>query len=325
LLVDNSHAIPSLTPHLHNAQATTWNPPGADDMSHQHRDNHELVSTRFDVVVPAKDSEPAYGFAPVWVWDNRNERYDFAADSSLRDFGHGYIADGNDIRYKFVHGENQAGDWNTDIDAKAMKVVIKKAFETWMTAVNGDETNTNNIPIRIRIGFEEVAANQAADVIVTLGQVTGNNIGEYFPKAKEMSFKYSANFWDYDPSDGITAQRSDFSYVALHEIGHLLGLDHYGADPLKNLMNGDVLPKGTKGPGIDVGSLHGVKDMYAIAVPEPAVAGFLLLALEPYALARIVNARQRVLSVRIAAGLRPEGAFRTVATRGTACASRLGR
>ena len=52
---------------------------------------------------------------------------------------------------------------------------------------------------------------------------------------------------------------------------HLLGLKHYGTDPAKNLMNGDALEKGLLGPGIDIGSLHGVKDLYAVAfVPEPS-------------------------------------------------------
>jgi hypothetical protein len=177
-----------------------------------------------------------------------------------------------------VHGDNQSGEWNTDVDAKAMKIVVKKAFETWMTAVNGDETNASGVPINIRIGFEEVAADKEAAVKITLGETTGRNIGEYFPKVQELSFKYFGNFWDYDPSNGITAERSDFTYVALHEIGHLLGLDHYGTDPLKNLMNGDVLDKGVKGPGIDAGSLHGVKDMYAIAVPEPTTMVMIFLA-----------------------------------------------
>jgi hypothetical protein len=87
--IERSLAIPSLTPHQHGAKATTWNPPGADNMRHQHRDKHELDPNHFDVVIPAKDGEPTYGFSPIWVWDNRKERYDFAAGSSLTHFGHG--------------------------------------------------------------------------------------------------------------------------------------------------------------------------------------------------------------------------------------------
>jgi len=274
-------AIPSLTPHVHDNQATTWKPPGSPTTEHQHRDTHPLKKDQPIDVVAATGTDPAYGFLAARVWDNRSQRYDYTNDTELTDFAHGYIAAGNNVRYKFIHGSD-AGDWNTDSDAMAMKVVINKAFTTWMNAVNGNEMNSNGVPINIRIGFEEVAADQTAEVKITLGDVTGSDIGVYYPKAQELSWTYQASFWDYDPSNGITAGRQDFTYTALHEIGHLLGLKHYGTDPFKNLMNGDLQEKGRLYPGIDIGSLHGVKDLYAVAfVPEPGVsiAGMMLGAI----------------------------------------------
>ena len=63
----------------------------------------------------------------------------------------------------------------------------------------------------------------------------------------------------------------DFYTIALHEIGHSWGLDHFGT----GLMRADISSFVMRDP--DAGSIDGVKDLYAIPIPEPRM--FVLLAI----------------------------------------------
>lgn len=70
-------------------------------------------------------------------------------------------------------------------------------------------------------------------VMKAIGGYTGSST------ASDGSINFSTNFaFDYDPTDGITANQMDFIGVAIHEIGHALGfvsgvdfLDVYGVGP----------------------------------------------------------------------------------------------
>jgi hypothetical protein len=64
----------------------------------------------------------------------------------------------------------------------------------------------------------------------------------------------------------------DFYTIALHEIGHAWGLDHFGT----GLMREDIATFVMRTP--DAGSIDGAKDLYAIAVPEPLTLVGLLAA-----------------------------------------------
>ena len=57
----------------------------------------------------------------------------------------------------------------------------------------------------------------------------------------------------------------------LHEQGHIVGLDHFGAGNKSYIMR----PKFSAGKAdvtrvIDADAIHGVRDLYAIPVPEPS-------------------------------------------------------
>ena len=262
-------AIASRTEHLHGdyhgIRVTTWNAPGGmQGPEHQHRDRHPLNDTDVTVVPGAGDL--ALGFHAYACWDNREYRYDAVNDRPLDEFAHGFIDYSAPVRYKFLHGQD-AGDWDTDPDAKAMKAAVNAAFGTWETAVNETLVIAPQLSLvaRTHIDFQPVAAKDDAEITVRLA-----GINAWQPATKKLEFRYTAA-WDFDDSDGITAGKWDFESIALHEIGHVLGLHHFGADRTTHLMSSAALVTGRDGAGIDAGSLDGAKDLYTImvAVPEP--------------------------------------------------------
>jgi hypothetical protein len=72
----------------------------------------------------------------------------------------------------------------------------------------------------------------------------------------------------------------DFYTIALHELGHAWGLDHFGT----GLMRTDIAGFVMRDP--DAGSIDGVKDLYAIPVPAPASIWLLALGVALLATAR---------------------------------------
>jgi hypothetical protein len=86
-----------------------------------------------------------------------------------------------------------------------------------------------------------------------------------------------------DTNPNIQGDKFDFVTVALHEWGHVIGLDHPDEATANALvgtvMDGRAQPRraGNAGvPGIvrtfDLGTLRGGKDLYTIAVPEPRLS-----------------------------------------------------
>ena len=67
------------------------------------------------------------------------------------------------------------------------------------------------------------------------GITTGSNADEFTPWGGSISFDNSGTTWDFDSSDGISG--FDFFSVAIHELGHVLGLGI--ADSWDSLVNTD--------------------------------------------------------------------------------------
>jgi hypothetical protein len=85
--------------------------------------------------------------------------------------------------------------------------------------------------------------------------------------------------------DKIKFYEMDFFTMALHETGHILGLQHTPGDPMNAIMRENIAAQasfGKKFPMIDENSAYGAALLYTIPVPEPggwltaAVGGVLL-------------------------------------------------
>ena len=73
----------------------------------------------------------------------------------------------------------------------------------------------------------------------------------------------------------------DFFTIALHETGHILGLQHAQGDPTGNIMREKIELEASWNKTlqtIDADSAFGAAMLYTIAVPEPATVALLLLA-----------------------------------------------
>lgn len=298
-----ANAIPSLTPHPHDNPVlvdknTTWIGPGPevvadpdpdnpDGRLHQHRDRDALTGGGQYIAYSA--------------WDDRNYR-------NGGQFGHGYIA--LDPRYLFVDAFPALG--RTDFD-KAV-VEWEKAVNGTQNNVNGVPIKISMGFDRVNNGAREIdvywrdigAADDFATAFWSPGdtdftfdsnpsRLVGGEAGDLGVRptgggacVASMTVDSAWHFGgagaapdvtrDYERclAGGtflkveITFPAYDFYTIALHELGHGFGLLHFGT----GIMREDISAFIMRDP--DGGSIDGLKDLYAIPVPEP---GSMLLLL----------------------------------------------
>jgi hypothetical protein len=132
--------------------------------------------------------------------------------------------------------------------------VISSAFDDWAHYAN--------------IQFQEVASTASSQIDFSLGAIDGLNnvLGEsnyFYSGTKFMSASIefdSGDGWHSAGSQVVSNANVNLFEVALHEIGHAIGLDHYNAAPA--VMNAQLDPAVTdlKQPDID-----GAQDIYGHA------------------------------------------------------------
>ncbi|MBX9584157.1 MAG: hypothetical protein K2X87_27985 [Gemmataceae bacterium] len=205
-------------------------------------------------------------------------------------------------------------------------------------------------------GSHELHVVYGATADGALGATTGFTPGHNTPGLLTITMSNSVDWYYGVSTDPTVAPHSyDFASVILHEVGHVIGLDHFGSYAAGQIMNEEpnplrddhvhlaaarrayvpfggtvTLPDGTMcdptvcvpgmttanplpagstinypaGSGtlhtIDPDAIHGVRDLYAIAVPEPT--GLTLLATS--ALGMLAFGRRRL--ERWAAGAKQE-------------------
>lgn len=300
-------AIPSLTPHPHvnpgiTDQDTTWlrvpeeipdpDPDSPDMRLHQHRDRDPLIGGNGKYIANK-------------VWDNNQYRLQ-------EEFGHGFQAE--PAKYTFAAAVPAAAQtdfnaavnqWETavngnEINVNGVPILIKMDYlQTtgdheidvfWANLGVGtvcSDATACWIPGDTDFYFDSNPTNGlrpgAGQVSISLSAT-----GPFLPSIDMPNSWYfggagavgttTTQYWQADAAGTITGPYSstynqyDFYTIALHELGHSWGLMHFAG----GIMREDISSFVMRSP--DAGSIDGMKDLYAIPIPEPASCLILLTA-----------------------------------------------
>ena len=240
---------------------------GCEPYHHQHRSAHQVmnwgtIEGRYD------------GYA---VWSNENFNFPEPHDTTSHG-SHGFIEENPAPAPDFFF----AGDWTFGNGAKA-KSLISQAFGVW-SAIESDKPN-----LITGILFSEITIDFLAEIRVywaTAAEFPGLAttiafFDPYHPHGTGNDTYYDIVFkrdndWYFDGDNAgflASGKADDFYTVALHETGHIIGLDHQSdLDDILETMAGSrnsVLAGGAFRM-LSVDDLNGERDLYSVPIPEPA-------------------------------------------------------
>jgi hypothetical protein len=249
------------------SSSATWqngNLQNPDGTCHQHHDSdsfHDLSAS--DAPNPAP-GDYLRKYSPYAVWDNRERRED---DDGEFDVGHGFINEAatNDIpRYRFVDDARKWGE--------SEKALVDDAFSAW-SSINSDRPD-----LVTGIAFQRVDSG-SAEIEVSWVTMDGEG-GDYaattlLPLPIHVRFDVDEKWFFQKNPAGIGNDEIHFYTIALHEIGHVAGLDEqYGPVGNERADNNDIMmgllepgPPPSGGPwfmAIDQESIDGIRDLYSI-------------------------------------------------------------
>jgi Matrixin/PEP-CTERM motif len=304
LIAATTWAIPTNPDPIHTAAATPWpNPlpvgfnPATDRHQHWSADPIDGVAGQF---------------ATYAVWDDNTYRY--SANTPTQ--GHGYMQNPATYAYTVnvppqadpLFNNNVVNYWEATINGPGLnsnnfKVNTKINFGFPAPNANPDiiinfdnkypviKPNPNPMlpPITTTQDFPSPGE---IDPNGTWGGNPGNPGGGpgggsegvlafWTPGLQRLTFNSNVDWYYLNPALGPNGGQFDFVTTALHEFGHILGLDHAGvagdvmfgssSSYVVNNMNIVVpLDPSTEVRTLDAGAILGSKILYTIAVPEPS-------------------------------------------------------
>lgn len=302
------------TPHSHDASPVTTFGTGPDDQ-HQHRTPHDPRAGTYSHI----GNGNAYVATKVW-----NDRTQHAIAGGHDPFAHGH----QDVAARWeMHVGTDTDPFPNDANVIAARARITTAFNTWVAVGNGSEYNypdtdndiTTSYPrpnaqvIHRSMNWTRITDNTAHEVHVTWSN-TGLNgaYAAYFPTLQTIRVNPNINWYFGTSTDPTEApDQYDFLSVITHEVGHVVGLGHFGAlgthimtdaadQPLRDghfnathghaggsahvAGDGHAIPNpsalelaGGMFRSVDLDAEHGIRDLYSIPglVPAPGSAALL--------------------------------------------------
>lgn len=295
-LTPHPHSNPDTT-----NQDTTWinptqpaeqipdpDPDNPNQKMHQHRDRDSLT-----------DNDKYVGYA---VWDDRKFRYADADNDKINDiqeFGHGFM----EIPARYLYEadfpalartdfDNAVKQWETlvngnETNVNGVPIRISINFDFVISGEHEIDVLWNDIN-QINNEFPVALWNAKTTDFLFDSNPTytfENNKLIRLPGEKECRAKIQlTSGWDFGgvgtpssitrnyeicnddgtfTSEMTTFEAYDFYTIALHELGHAWGLNHFEAP--ESIMQKSISEFRIRKP--DPGSIDGLKDLYAIPVP----------------------------------------------------------
>jgi hypothetical protein len=306
-VVVTAHAIPTNPDPCHTAACTPWSNvaiaalnPATD--AHQHRNANSLFGM-------------AGAYKTYSVWDDRTYRYDPVADAPLvkppQDYGHGFInvppryifdnTPGTDVPLwaqpligqvidQWAAAVNELGTNSNNIATET-----KIQFQQVPPMMGGEITIKFSATYPIGNGANSGTFPNDSDIYddggVAMQPMPGGGAPQggrsgilafWTPATRTLTFNRNINWYQdtgnpaNDNNPNFMPNLFDFYTTALHEWGHVLGLDHPmmpGAGTTmqptqgrRNMANSGIIRT------LDPGTVEGAKDLYTIIrCPQPVM------------------------------------------------------
>jgi hypothetical protein len=304
-LGSTAHALPSLNPHNHVLVGFVDPAAGGAGVNHHHWDPAFPLYPGNGVVSDETNNSPAASVGDPFVnvsfdaysaWDQRGNQALYRNGDTLfapvpanavLNFGHGFIR--QSVPYRFEGGAGGVpaaaiADFNAAIGNWVGSATAACAINAFCNTPNrvfgmnfapgaAEDVNFNGT---LDVG-EDANLNGALDgFTVTWSAAALPTVrARWRPGRQELEFDSTEN-WFFGGAGAIPVGMTDFYTIAMHEIGHMIGLNHIDTGVAGRLMRSDIdvvatpAAAGTMGlRAPDVGSLFGTMALYVQPIPEP--------------------------------------------------------